>query len=132
MLILKKEFCKKMIAQSKKEFPNEACGILAGKDGRVERVFETNNTEKSPSSYFMEPREQFKVMKEMRTLGLDMIGIYHSHPETEAYPSGHDVELALYPDASYVIISIREKENPEIRSFKIVDGNIAEEEVVIE
>lgn len=129
MLIIKKEFCKKMIAQSKREFPNEACGILAGKSGNVENVFEMRNKEKSPSSYFMEPQEQFKVMKDMRNLGLDMVGIYHSHPETEAYPSGHDVELALYPDVSYVIISLKDEKNPKIRSFRITDGKITEEEV---
>jgi len=80
----------------------------------------------------MEPKQQLKAMKEIRNLGLEMIGIYHSHLETEAYPSAHDVELAYYPEAFYVIVSIRDRGKPSIRSFKIVEGKITEEEVRIE
>ena len=104
MLILKKEFFEKIIAQSKREFPNEACGILAGKEGRVEKVYEMANIEKSASTFFMDAKEQLKVMKEIRNLGLEMAGIYHSHVASQAYPSAHDVELALYVEASYVIV----------------------------
>ncbi len=132
MLYLSKRQRDELIGHSKKESPNEACGILAGKDGKVEKVYQMTNTDKSARTFFMDPREQLKVMKEIRNLGMKMAGIYHSHPETEAYPSAHDVDLAFYPEASYVIISIRDKDNPSIRSFRIIQGKVSEEEVEIE
>jgi proteasome lid subunit RPN8/RPN11 len=70
-------------------------------------------------------------MKEIRNNSEEMLGIYHSHVASEAYPSSHDVELALYPEVSYVIISIKDKKNPSIRSFKIIEGKITEEELKI-
>lgn len=132
MLILNQELFEQILKQCKKEFPNEACGILAGKEGRVEKVYEMTNTDKSPSTYFMDAKEQFRVMKEIRNLGLEMVGIYHSHVASAAYPSAHDVELALYPEVSYVIVSIKDKDNPSIRSFKIIEGRITEEELKLE
>ena len=71
-------------------------------------------------------------MKEIRNKGEEIIGIYHSHVASEAYPSNHDVELALYPEVSYVIISLKDNKNPSVRSFKIVEGKITEEELKIE
>jgi len=115
-----------------REFPNEACGILAGNQARVKKVYEMVNAQKSPETFFMDAREQLKVMKEIRNKGEEMIGIYHSHVASLAYPSSHDVELALYPEASYVIISIKDKKNPSVRSFKIAEGKITEEELEIE
>jgi len=129
MLILKKDLWEEMLKQLKEEFPGEACGILAGKDKVVQKVYAMTNTDKSPSTYFMDTKEQFKVMKEIRNLGLDLLGIYHSHVASPAYPSARDVELAYYPDTSYVIVSLEKKENPSIKSFKIIEGKILEEEV---
>lgn len=131
MLTLKKEFFEKIISQSKKEYPNEACGILAGKNGCVEKIYEMTNTKKSPSLFFMDSGEQLKVAKEIRGLGLEMVGIYHSHVASPAYPSSHDVEMAFYPEVSYVILSLKEMNNPGIRSFKISEGKITEEEIKI-
>lgn len=132
MIYIGQNLIKQIIEHSRKEFPNEACGILAGKETKVEKVYAMTNVEKSPSTYFMDAKEQFKVMKEIRNLGLEMVGIYHSHIESQAYPSAHDVEMAFYPEISYVILSIKDKANPVIRSFKIKEGKITEEEVKIE
>lgn len=132
MLILKKELFEQIVAQSKEELPNEACGILAGKDGKAEKVYKMINTDKSPSTFFMDPKEQLKAMKEIRNSGLEMLGIYHSHVASAAYPSGHDVELAFYPEVSYVIISLKDKNNPGICSFKIKEGKITEEQIKID
>ncbi len=132
MLTLKKELFKRITEHAIREFPNEACGILSGSQGRVEKVYEMTNTDKSPQTFFMDAKEQLRVMKEIRNQGQEMIGIYHSHIASEAYPSSHDVELALYPEVSYVIISIKNKKNPSVRSFKIVEGKISEEELKIE
>ncbi len=132
MLYLSKKQAQELVEHARKELPNEACGILAGKEGRVENIYLMINGDKSAETFFMDPKEQLKVIKEIRNRGLEMVGIYHSHPQTEAYPSARDLELAFYPQASYVIVSLRDKDTPTIRSFKIDEGQIAEEEVKIE
>lgn len=132
MIKLKKELLEQIMKHSLAELPNEACGILAGKKGNVQQVYEMTNTDKSPQTFFMDAKEQLRVTKEIRNQGKDLLGIYHSHVASEAYPSSHDVELALYPEASYVIISLKDKNNPSVRSFRIVEGEIAEEELKIE
>lgn len=132
MLYLSKENAKELAEHSERECPNEACGMLAGKDGKVEKVYQMTNRDKSAKTFFMDPSEQLKVMKEIMDLGMKMVGIYHSHPETEAYPSTRDVELAFYPESAYVIISIKDKANPSIRSFRIIQGEVSEERVKIE
>jgi len=132
MLILKKELFEQILRQCIKEFPDEGCGILAGRNGRVDRIYEMTNSEKSPSNFFMEPKEQLRAMKEIRAQGLQLLGIYHSHVASEAYPSSRDVELAFYPEASYVILSLKDKNNPSIRSFNLKEGSITEEEIKIE
>lgn len=131
MLYLNKSQKEKLVEHAEKKAPNEACGILAGKDYKVEKVYEMVNTDNSAKTFFMEPKQQLKVMKEIRNSGLEMIGIYHSHLETDAYPSAHDVELAYYPEVFYVIVSIKDSGNPSIKSFKIAEGRIDEEEVII-
>lgn len=132
MISLTNKQASALIGHSKTESPNEACGILAGKDESVEKVYKMMNRDKSATSFFMDPQEQLKVMKEIRSSGLDFIGVYHSHPETRAYPSAHDVELAYYPEVSYIIVSLKDKDNPDIRFYKIMDGKITEEEVKTE
>ena len=109
-----------------REYPNEACGILAGRDSMVEKVYPMTNAEPSPSFYVMESREQFRVMKEMRQEGLDLVGIYHSHTGSRAYPSSTDVSLAYYPDAAYLIVSLLDQEHPETRAFAIRESVVAE------
>lgn len=131
MLYLTKSQAEELWSHLYAELPNEACGILAGKGERVHRVYKMDNVDKSPVSFFMEPRQQLAVMKEIRNLGLEFIGIYHTHPNTSPYPSAKDLELAFYPDVSYVIISGKDKVESRIRSFKIKDGKIAEEKVYI-
>lgn len=132
MLRLKKEFFAEMVKQAKLEFPNEACGILAGKEDRIEKIYAMTNAQKSPDNFFMDPKEQLKVSKEMRALGLEMLGIYHSHVASNAYPSSRDVEMAFYPQVSYVILSLKDQDNPSVRSFKIREGKISAEELKIE
>lgn len=133
MLTLKIGDRDKIIKQCVKEFPNEACGILAGPPSlrRVTKVYEMTNTDKSAATFFMDAKEQLKVTKEIRDSGLEMAGIYHSHVASGAYPSNHDVEMAFYPEASYVIISLIDKNKPDIKSFKINEGRITEEEIKV-
>ncbi|MFN3551070.1 MAG: Mov34/MPN/PAD-1 family protein [Endomicrobiia bacterium] len=145
MLYLTKQQYQEIINHAKEEYPKEACGILAGRtvqssmfsvQRKVEKVYRmTNVSEKPEVCYFMDPQEQLKVFKEIRQLGLEMLGIYHSHSNTPAYPSQRDCELAFYPEASYVIISFNVQHSmfnePEVRAFKIIEGKIEEDKVVI-
>ena len=130
MLKIKNEQLVEIIRHAKESDPDEACGILAGKKEKVEKVYKMTNTSDKPEMcYFMDTKEQFKILKEIRNLGLEMAAIYHSHAHSEAYPSKRDIELAYYPAASYVIISLEDKGKPVARSFKIVEGKITEEEI---
>lgn len=128
MLILGKKYQEEIIKLAIMEAPAEACGLLAGKNGTVERLYKMTNTSDRPETcYFMDAKEQLKAMKEIRKTGLEMLGIYHSHPNSVAYPSAKDVELAFYPEVVYLIISLKHKESPEIKAYKIVDGRITNE-----
>ncbi|MBI5198714.1 MAG: M67 family metallopeptidase [Nitrospirae bacterium] len=130
MLSIKREDIEIVLEHARDENPREACGILAGNDGVVEKVYRMKNKDLSSVTYLMDSMEQFAVMKEMKEKGLDLVGIYHSHTSSVAYPSATDIERAFYPEASYLIVSLSNKE-PQIRSFRIKDGKVEEEEMRI-
>ena len=129
MLKIPPDISKEMIDHVKTDFPLECCGILAGKDDGISRIYRMSNADKSRVSYLMDPKEQIRVFKEMRALGIELKAIYHSHPRHPAYPSKTDVELAYYPEAVYIIISIDDDKNTEIRGFRIVDKEITEVDI---
>lgn len=131
MLELKKNQAQALIQHARGEAPNECCGLLAGRDGRVERVYPGTNIDHSPYTYLMDPKEQLAAFKEMEAAGLDLLGIYHSHTHTSAYPSRTDVAKAFYPDALYVIVSLARPDDPNIRAFRVADGHISEESVIV-
>ncbi len=126
MLTITRADYDRVLKHCQDEYPNEACGILAGHNGIVEKVFSMANAEPSPSFYVMDPQEQFKVMKEMRQAGLTLVGIYHSHTGSQAYPSATDVSLAYYPEAVYLIITLTDRKKPASRGFTIIEGTIRE------
>jgi proteasome lid subunit RPN8/RPN11 len=131
MLILKKEFLQQIIAQSKKEYPKECCGIFAGRNNEAEILYPLENVSKEPQvAYEIDSRQLLKIFKELRAKNLEMVAIYHSHTETEAYPSERDLELAFYPDSFYLIVSLRNKDKPEVRAFKIKDKEIQEVKII--
>lgn len=117
-----------LFEHAREGYPEEVCGILAGNDYVVKHVYRMTNTEHSPVSYFMDPSEQFRVMKDLRERGLRMVGIYHSHPDSPAYPSAKDVSLAFYDDAVYVIISLMDGV-PTCKGFSIREGDVKEVEI---
>lgn len=119
-----------MIEHARREAPLECCGILAGRDGIVQKVFELRNEEQSPIRYAMSPKEQLKVFEEMEKESQEMVGVYHSHTHTDPYPSETDVRLAFYPEVISVIISLKE-EVPVVRAFKIKEKEIYPEELEI-
>src|SRR5919204_2156127 len=120
-----------LVAHATDGYPNEACALLAGRDGAAERVYPLPNAEASPTFYVVEPKAQLRAMTEMDDLGLDLVGIFHSHVATEAYPSRTDVELAAYPDAAYLILSLADQDAPVLRAFRIRDGQVDEEPVQV-
>ncbi len=119
-----------MISHARSVYPQECCGLLAGNSGIASNTYRMTNTNQSQISYLMEPKEQFVALKDMRKKGIEMIAIYHSHPKTDAEPSITDINLAYYPDAYYIILSLAEPMRPDIRAHRIIDGKA--EEVGIE
>jgi [CysO sulfur-carrier protein]-S-L-cysteine hydrolase len=124
-------FLKEIVDHGLREFPNECCGLVAAKDGTPVRVYAMRNLDASPVSYRLDPKEQLQVFDEMDAEGLDLWAIYHSHTHSEAYPSETDTRLAFYPDSFYLLLSLTDRENPVLRAFRILDGEIAEEELTI-
>jgi len=122
---------KEMVEHGLREFPNEACGLLAGMDGTPVRFFAMRNLDASPVSYRLDPHEQLKVFDEMDEAGLELLGIFHTHTHSEAYPSETDTKLAFYPEATYLVMSLADREHPELRAFRIVEDEITEEELTI-
>ncbi|MBW8056661.1 MAG: M67 family metallopeptidase [candidate division NC10 bacterium] len=131
MFKLARRFAEEMIDHARAEIPNECCGLLAGKDGTILQLYRCDSAEKSPFRYYVDPKDQIRIMRELDQKEWDLIGIYHSHTHTEAYPSKTDLELAFYPEALYFIVSLQKADAPVIRAFRIVDGEIGEEEVVV-
>lgn len=132
MFILEKRYVEEMIVHAKAEVPYEACGLLAGKDGQTVKLYRCRSAERSPYRYVIEPKDQLKALREIDENGWELLGIYHSHTGSPAYPSKTDVELAFYPETIYLIISLMNPEQPVIRGFRIVNGQVDEEELTFE
>jgi proteasome lid subunit RPN8/RPN11 len=120
-----------MIAHAQAEHPNECCGLLAGRGDRVEVLLRGRNIDRSPYTYRLDPGDQLRLFKDIDARGLDLVGIYHSHIQSPAYPSRTDIARALYPDVAYVIVSLQDERTPEVRAFRIRDGAVVEEALAI-
>jgi [CysO sulfur-carrier protein]-S-L-cysteine hydrolase len=115
-----------LVAHAREEAPNECCGMVGGKDGDATTVYRSINAEASPLRYSLDANDQFRIMREIEERGEELVGIYHSHIASAASPSQTDVNLAAYPDAVYLIVSLQNAEKPEVRGYWIRDGNIEE------
>jgi proteasome lid subunit RPN8/RPN11 len=131
MIEIPKALYDDMIAHAQEGFPLEVCGILGGIGETVTANYRMTNTDASNEHFMMEPKEQFAVVKDLRSKGLSMVAIYHSHPETPARPSEEDIKLALTPDVSYLIISLADAAAPDIKSYKISSGNVQLEPIIV-
>jgi len=120
-----------MLEQAKAQSPIEACGILAGSNGRIEKLYKMTNAEQRSDHFMMEPEQQFAVVKDIRSASLDMLAIYHSHPETPARPSAEDIRFALMPGMIHVIVSLQGDNGPVMKGFQIEGGSINEVPVKI-
>ena len=124
-----------MLAQSRAEYPDEACGVILGPIGKDHaiRLKPMINAAHSPTFYEFDPKDLLSLYREIDENDEEIVVIYHSHTETEAYPSRTDIAYAGEPGAHYVLISTREEIAPatEFRSYRIIDGVVTEEEVSI-
>jgi [CysO sulfur-carrier protein]-S-L-cysteine hydrolase len=133
VLVIRADLAEAMVAHARRDHPDEACGILAGPEGsdRPERHIPMANAERSPTFYRFDSHEQLIVWRALDDADEVPVVIYHSHTATEAYPSRTDVQLAAEPGAHYVLVSTRDPEHHELRSYRIVDGEVTEETVDI-
>jgi proteasome lid subunit RPN8/RPN11 len=122
-----------IVAHARRDHPDEACGVVAGPAGsdRPTRHIAMDNAARSMTFYEFDSMEYLRVWREMDDNDEEAVVIYHSHTSTEAYPSRTDADIAGWPDAHYLLVSTREPDSAEIRSFRIVDGVVTEEKVNI-
>ena len=135
MIKLSKADYNKIIAHAESELPYEACGLIAGNiDGEnkeIKKVYFLTNTDHSNEHFSLDPREQLAAVKDMRKNGLVPLGNWHSHPESPSRPSDEDKRLAYDSKASYMILSLMDRENPVLNSFKISSSQAEKEEFII-
>ncbi|MEP6462530.1 MAG: M67 family metallopeptidase [Frankiaceae bacterium] len=131
MLTLAASTYAQIVAHARRDHPDEACGIVAGPVGsdRPERFLPMANAERSPTFYRFDAKEQLALWREMDERDEEPVVIYHSHTATEAYPSRTDITYAGEPGAHYVLVSTRDPDTVEFRSYRIADGTVTEEEV---
>jgi len=111
-----------LLAAARRAAPLEACGLLGGCQGRVSRFRELTNADASGEHYRMLPEEQFAAVKELRAGGLEMLAIWHSHPATPARMSPEDLRLAYTPEVVYLILSLAEPGQPDLRGYVVEAG----------
>lgn len=136
VLLIGKKFLAEMVAHALEGYPLEACGLLAGTvsddgNGEVRSVHPTDNTARSARIYEVDPRAMLRADRAAEAEGGQLIGVYHSHTHTDAKPSPTDIAQAPDPDWHYVLVSLRDV-HPAVRSWKIQNGKIEEEPVVLQ
>jgi proteasome lid subunit RPN8/RPN11 len=122
-----------IITHAREDSPNECCGMVAGQNGRATAVHRARNAFASPLRYEIHPQDQFRITMLIEERGEEIAAIYHSHTRSDAYPSQTDVTLAAnWPDPLYLICSIAQPEQPQVRAFSIREGRVTEAELVVE
>lgn len=134
MITLKKSDYEKMLEHALKGLPNEACGLFGGEisengDKEVKKVYLLTNIDNSNEHFSLDPKEQLAAIKDMRANGIVPLGNWHSHPESPSRPSDEDKRLAYDKTASYMILSLMDRDAPVLKSFKI-DGTDSEQETL--
>jgi [CysO sulfur-carrier protein]-S-L-cysteine hydrolase len=115
----------RIVEQARREAPNECCGMIATDDGAAVSVHPARNAAASPLRYEMDGMEQYRIQSAIEDAGHELGAIYHSHTRSAPYPSQTDINLAFYPESLYLIVSMA-GEAPEVRAFRIVDGEVSE------
>ncbi len=136
MIKLSKSDFEKILAHAESELPNEACGLIGGfiEDGVkiIKKVYLLTNIDHSNEHFSLDPKEQLAAVKDMRAQGISPLGNWHSHPESPSRPSEEDKRLAYDSKASYMILSLMNRDEPVLNSFKINGSDAEKEELVIE
>jgi proteasome lid subunit RPN8/RPN11 len=133
MLTISRALYDKIVAHARADYPDEACGMITGPAGsdRPERFIAMLNAARSPTFYEFDSTELIRVWREMEDRDEEPVVIYHSHTATEAYPSRTDIDLAAVPEAHYVLVSVRDENAIEFRSYRILDGEVTDEPVTV-
>jgi [CysO sulfur-carrier protein]-S-L-cysteine hydrolase len=119
-----------LVEHSWSDFPYEVCGLLGVRPDGTIAHYAIDNAERSMTYYVMDPKQLLRAMREIEDEGWGL-AIYHSHTHSQAYPSETDIRLAAYPDATYLIVTLQDRDHPDIRGFDIVDGEVIEKAVVV-
>lgn len=134
MLKLSRKHVDGIVAHAKAGLPHEACGLIAGERQadakRGCKIYRLTNVDASAEHFSMDPKEQFRAIADMRSLGFELLGNFHSHPVTPSRPSAEDIALAFDPALSYVIVSLMDAK-PQMKSFRIEQGVAREEDIVV-
>lgn len=117
-----------LVEHAESDFPFEVCGLLGIEDDGAIRHFPIPNAERSMTYYVMDAKPMLKAMREIEDDELELV-IYHSHTHTQAYPSATDIRLAAYPEATYAIVTLQDRDAPDVRAFRILDGEVTERDV---
>jgi [CysO sulfur-carrier protein]-S-L-cysteine hydrolase len=126
-----KAIYEEMLRHAREEAPNECCGLIGALNGEAKTLYRARNAEASALRYNLDPQDQFRIMTEIEEKGEELSAIYHSHTGSPAYPSQTDINLAAYPDALYLIVSLVEGER-DLRGFHIRDGEVTEVDLAVE
>jgi proteasome lid subunit RPN8/RPN11 len=133
MLRISREIVEAMIDHARSDHPDEACGVVAGPQGsdRPVRFVPMTNAARSTTFYEFDSGDLLRLYREMDARDEEPVVIYHSHTATEAFPSRTDISYASEPNAHYVLVSTRSPDGTEVRSFRIVDAEVTEEQIEI-
>ena len=135
MIKLKHEDYRKILDHARAGLPNEACGLLGGSeengDKIVTDVYLLRNVDESREHFSMDPAEQLAAVKDIRAKGIQLLGNFHSHPESPSRPSQEDIRLAYDSKMHYLILSLMEEDKPVLNSFHIEKGQVTKEELSI-
>ena len=120
----------RLVAHAWSDFPYEVCGLLGRRPDGTLAHYPVDNADRSVTTYSMEPKQLLRAMREIEDEGYEL-AIYHSHTHTRAEPSATDIRLAAYPEATYLIITLQDRDRPDIRAFRILDGQVTERPVLV-
>jgi proteasome lid subunit RPN8/RPN11 len=124
---ISRQLIDEMVAHARADLPDECCGMIGGRDGEATSVVRVENSAHSPLRYEMDPQGQFDALKSIEDAGDELIGIYHSHTRSAAYPSQTDVnEARMWPEQVYVIVSLEDEEAPDVKAYDLADLKIAD------
>ena len=134
-ITIKKDDVNRIIEHAKNRLPDEACGLIGGIDNEdgvreIRKVYFLTNTDHSREHFSIDPKEQLQAVKDMRSEGIKPLGNWHSHPESPSRSSDEDIRLAVDSEASYLILSLMDIDNPVLNSFHVENGVSTREELV--